>query len=399
MDSRESGDAGEVRIMNEQRFLRFPLAYRIEHWILTLSFTTLAITGLVQKYPLNNVSQAIVGVLGGIVNTRTIHHVAAIVLMLEVVYHIGVVGYRMFVLRLRPTMMPGIHDIRNAWGTLLYNLGLADERPPQGRYTFEEKAEYWAVVWGTAVMAITGFLMWNPIASAKLLPGEFIPAAKSAHGWEALLAVLAIIIWHLYHVHIRSFNMSMFTGYLTEEEMREEHGVELAQYQAREDVGPRDPDQISARQRIYVPIYAVVAVILTIGIYMFATFEQTAIETLPPAEDVVIYAPLTATPFPTALPTQTPSERQATTWDDGIGAILQSSCGSCHGGATSMGGLDLATYADAMSGGNSGPVIVPNEPDNSELVRLQAAGGHPGQLSGNELEIIRDWISNGALEK
>ena len=57
--------------MNEQRYLRFPLAYRIEHWVLTLSFTLLAITGLVQKYPLSGISQWTVGLLGGIVNTRT----------------------------------------------------------------------------------------------------------------------------------------------------------------------------------------------------------------------------------------------------------------------------------------------------------------------------------------
>lgn len=384
--------------MSEQRYLRFPLAYRIEHWVLTLSFTTLAITGLVQKYPLNSVSQWIVAVLGGIVNTRTVHHAAAIVLMLEVVYHIGVVGYRVFVLRVRPTMFPTAEDVRVAWGTLLFNLGFSKDHPDQGRYGFEEKAEYWAVVWGIAVMAITGFLMWNPIASAKLLPGVIIPAAKSAHGYEALLAVLAIIVWHIYHVHLRSFNMSMFTGYLSEEQMLDEHALELADMKAgRADVRP-EPSVLRARMRIFVPVYSVVAIALVVGIYLFATFEQTAIKTIPPAEDVVIYAPLTATPFPTAIPTQTASAEVPTTWDDGIGAIFQSRCTSCHGPASSMGGLDLGTYAAAMKGGASGAVIVPNDPDNSELVRLQAEGGHPGQLSGDELQHIRDWISNGAPE-
>jgi hypothetical protein len=31
-------------------------------------------------------------------------------------------------------------------------------------------------------MAITGFMMWNPIATARYLPGEFMPAAKAVHG-------------------------------------------------------------------------------------------------------------------------------------------------------------------------------------------------------------------------
>jgi len=55
-----------------------------------------------------------------------------------------------------------------------------------GRFTFEEKAEYWALVWGTVIMALTGFMMWNPIATAKFLPGEVYPAAKAAHGAEAV---------------------------------------------------------------------------------------------------------------------------------------------------------------------------------------------------------------------
>ncbi|MCS7039976.1 MAG: hypothetical protein NZP34_10260, partial [Caldilineales bacterium] len=74
--------------------------------------------------------------------------------------------------------------------------------------------EYWAVIWGTAVMIITGFMLWNPITTTKFLPGSWIPAAKAAHGGEALLAFLAIIVWHVYNVHIKTFNRSMFTGKL-----------------------------------------------------------------------------------------------------------------------------------------------------------------------------------------
>ena len=99
---------------------------------------------------------------------------------------------------------------------LLYNIGFAKTYPQMGRYTFEEKMEYWAFVWGAAVMGMTGFLMWNPITATQYLPGEFVPAAKAAHGGEAVLAVLAIIIWHMYGVHIKRFNKAMFTGMQTE---------------------------------------------------------------------------------------------------------------------------------------------------------------------------------------
>ena len=61
-------------------------------------------------------------------------------------------------------------------------------------------------------MGLTGFMMWNPISTLRFVPGEAVPAAKAAHGGEAVLAVLAIIIWHFYHVHLKHFNKSMFTG-------------------------------------------------------------------------------------------------------------------------------------------------------------------------------------------
>ncbi len=385
--------------MSEKRYLRFPITYRVEHWVLTLTFTTLAITGLAQKFALNGVSQWVVGLLGGIGNTRAIHHVAAGLMMMEVVFHIGIVGYRMLVLRLPGSMIPTLLDVGAAWQSLLYNLGLTEKHPAQGRYGFEEKAEYWAVVWGTLVMAITGFMMLNPIATARFLPGDFIPAAKSAHGGEALLAVLAIIVWHLYHVHLRSFNKSMFTGYMSAEEMEADHALELAGLESGAPKAQPEPTAVRSRQRIYLPIYGVLAALLVAGIYLFLTFEQSAITTVPPAENVVIYSPLTPTPFPTALPTQTASASQPTTWQNGIGAIFDARCSTCHSGSSAVAGLNLSTYAATLKGGRSGKVILPGDPNSSPLVQLQAAGGHPGQFDGDELVAIRAWIEAGAPEK
>src|SRR5690606_27275923 len=135
--------------------------------------------------------------------------------------HVGLLGYNLFVRRYSPDLLLTREDLRNALHTFQYNLGWRKERPKQGRYTFEEKFEYFAIIWGTIVMIVTGFILWNPIAATSVLPGEFVPAAKAVHSGEALLAVLAIIVWHMYHVHIRKFNKSMFTGYLDAEDMLE----------------------------------------------------------------------------------------------------------------------------------------------------------------------------------
>ena len=185
---------------------RFPIARRIEHWVMMLSFTTLAITGLPQRFSSSPISIAFVGILGGIETLRTIHHIAAVVMMLGTAWHLLVFGYMSYVRRTRLTMLPTLQDVKDGWQALLYNIGLCQNFPQMGRYTFEEKMEYWAFVWGAIIMGLTGFMMWNPIATTRILPGEVIPAAKAAHGGEALLAVLAIIIWHMYGVHIKRLN-------------------------------------------------------------------------------------------------------------------------------------------------------------------------------------------------
>ena len=394
-----------------RRYRRFGLPDRAEHILLLAVFTTLAVTGLVQKFAEAGISQTIIAVLGGIENTRGVHHIAAVILMLEGVFHLGAVSYRLFVRHTRLDMLPGLMDFRRAWGAFLYNLGLRKDRPQEGRYTFAEKAEYWAVVWGTVVMAVTGFMMWNPISTTRLLPGQVVPAAKAAHGYEAILAVLAILIWHVYHVHLRRVNKSMFTGYLDEEAMIEEHPLELADLKAGVAQRPADPKALARRRRIFLPIYGVITIALLAGVFAFVTYEQTAITTLPEPVDVPVFLPLTATPLPTraptppARPTATPVAGATTaptaagaTWLHDIGPILIEVCGACHTGNGGMAGLDLSTYAGALQGGASGPAIVPGDPPASLLVQRQQAGNHPGQLDPQELEGLIAWISAGAPE-
>lgn len=265
-----------------QTYMRFPIARRIEHWIMMLSFTLLGMTGLPQRFPDAGLSKAILSIFGGIEMLRTIHHTAAIVMMFGTAWHILVMGYSVFVLRDQMSMLPTLQDAKDGLQALLYNIGLAKTYPQMGRYTFEEKMEYWAFVWGAIVMGMTGFMMWNPITATQYLPGEFVPAAKAAHGGEAVLAVLAIIIWHMYGVHIKRFNKAMFNGKMTEEEMLHEHPLELADIKAG--IADRRPDAatIRKRQMIYYPIAAVLTIAMLGGIYGFINAEDTALTTIPP---------------------------------------------------------------------------------------------------------------------
>lgn len=276
-----------------QAYLRFPIARRIEHWAMMLSFTLLGLTGLPQRFPNAGLSQAVLGFLGGIETLRTIHHTAAIVMMFGTAWHILVMGYSVFVMRDQMSMLPTLQDAKDAIQALLYNVGFAKTYPQMGRYTFEEKMEYWAFVWGALVMGATGFMMWNPITATQYLPGELIPAAKAAHGNEAVLAVLAIIIWHMYGVHIKRFNKAMFTGKMSEEEMIHEHPLELADIKAG--IADRRPDAatIRKRQMIYYPIAAVLTIGMLAGIYGFINAEETALETIPPISETVEAPPTT----------------------------------------------------------------------------------------------------------
>jgi len=280
---------------HKRTYARFDLWQRLEHGLLLISFTVLAISGLPQKYPDSNWGDAIIQLLGGIESTRLIHHFAAILLILGAVYHGGVLTYKVFVLRVRPTMLPGWKDAQDGLHALAYNLGLAKTQPQMGRYSFAEKFEYWAVVWGTIIMIMTGFVLWNPIATTEFLPGQFVPASKAAHGGEALLAVLAIITWHVYNVHLKYFNRSMFTGRISYHEMVEEHALELAELESGAVVPKPTEAGIRRRRRIFVPIAAVIMIIMLSGVYWFITFEQTAITTVP-TPDTDVFVPATATP-------------------------------------------------------------------------------------------------------
>ena len=386
---------------DEKSYLRFDLSQRIEHVVMLLSFTILAVTGLPQKFPTSAFSVGIINALGGIETTRLIHHINAIILMMVSIYHIIAVLYRVIVLRKPINMLPVIEDFKHLFQDFAYYLGFRERKAAYGRYNYAEKAEYFAVVWGTVLMAITGFMMWNPIATARFLPGQLIPAAKAAHGGEAILAVLAIFIWHFYHVHLRTLNKSMFTGKLTKKEMEEEHPAEL--YLLETGISWQAPSEMifKQRRRIFLPIAAVFAGILSLGVIAFIAIEDTAITTVPRGETVEIYLPLTPTPRPTAEPSATPdlpAGVQPKSWEGMFAALFRNRCSTCHG-FTAVGGLSLATYPQALKGGQSGRGIVPGDPDSSVIVQIQSAAGHPGQLSIEEIDALINWIVAGAPER
>lgn len=272
------------------QYKRFTSAQRMEHIVLLVTFIGLALTGLPQKYAAEQWAKTLIGLLGGIESTRIIHHFLATILMAEAIFHGGVLSYKLYVLGRHATMIPGPRDARDVLQWIAFNLGLRKAHPHMPRYNFGEKAEYLAVVWGTVIMALTGFMMWNPITAAKLFSGTIIPVARAAHGSEAVLAVLSIIIWHLYSVLVPRFNRAMFTGKITRERMAEEHAEELDAIVQGETEFALPPEIIARRKRRFWPYAIVMTILLTAGLIWFISFEDTAIKTVP-RQNVVIFAP------------------------------------------------------------------------------------------------------------
>jgi cytochrome b subunit of formate dehydrogenase len=248
-------------------------------------------------YAETTLGQNLIGWMGGIELVRIIHRWMAFILVAGAIYHLFTSAYRLFVKEEKMAMLPERKDGQDLVQWIRYNLGRAEKPPKMAKFNFGEKFEYWALVWGTGVMIITGFMLWNPIATTNILPGQIIPAAQAAHGGEALLAVLAIIIWHMYNVHIKHFNPSMFTGKLPRHQMEEEHALEME----RLDKGGRPWPELDLpvrrrRERNYIIISVIVGVLILAVLIWAFTFEETALETIDRATREV-FVPL-ATPLP-----------------------------------------------------------------------------------------------------
>lgn len=214
------------KIQTERIFNRFTRAQRWEHALLIVSFTTLVLTGLPRKY-FDLWGHFILATPQTVELFRTIHLAAAVVLTLEVVYHLG----RALFLLARRKLSAGIfftwQDVRDAGQMVKYLLFLSNQKPSFGKYNFEQKITYWFLFFGIGIMVITGFILWFPVTWTHIFPGGIVPAARLAHSDEAIIATIFLIIWHLYHVHVERLNLSIFTGRLNERDMRTFHAKEF----------------------------------------------------------------------------------------------------------------------------------------------------------------------------
>lgn len=198
-----------------------------QHTILMLTFTALVVTGFALRFSDGWLAGFFFGWEGGFEARGLLHRIAAIV------FTIGVIWHSIFLFAARRgrgfvrDMWPQGRDFTDFVHRIRYNLGLRKTSPEFPRFSYVEKAEYWALVWGTAVMIITGVLLWFDNWFVAFLPKGVLDVALVIHYWEAWLATLAIVVWHLYSTvfspDVYPMNPSWLTGTMPEEMYRHEH--------------------------------------------------------------------------------------------------------------------------------------------------------------------------------
>jgi cytochrome b subunit of formate dehydrogenase len=197
---------------------------RMQHLLLLTSFFVLVITGFALKYPESMISRAL------LINEQArslIHRIAGSLLILVSLYHVFYLAAKRSGHQMLMDMLPTRKDATDILTNLRYYLGLGGKPARFNRFTYGEKMEYWALVWGTFVMASTGIMLWFKVGVGNLVPRWWLDVATAIHFYEAILATLAILVWHLYQVmfdpDVYPINWAFWDGKMSVETYSHEH--------------------------------------------------------------------------------------------------------------------------------------------------------------------------------
>ncbi|MFH1700469.1 MAG: cytochrome b/b6 domain-containing protein [Candidatus Zixiibacteriota bacterium] len=200
-----------------------------QHTFLMMSFIVLVITGFALRYSESFWVEWLFGWEGGFPLRGIIHRTSAVIFVITVIWHLIYLTTprgRQFLRDIWPRM----NDVREGFAMVFYNLGIKKHKPAYGRFSYMEKAEYWALVWGTFVMIVSGLFLWFDNFAMQLFPKGLLDILLVVHYYEAWLAMLAIIVWHMYSTifspGVYPMNPAWFTGKMPEDVYRHEHAAD-----------------------------------------------------------------------------------------------------------------------------------------------------------------------------
>jgi formate dehydrogenase subunit gamma len=211
-------------------YYRFGRNIRAQHFVLAVSMVLLIISGLPVRFHDSVIFKFVIFLLGGIHNSTFLHRVGASGLMLVCIWHVSWLALTKEGRREFLALLPMPKDLFDIIQNIRYFLRLTNEKARFDRFSYIEKFDYWAVYWGVVVMVGSGLLLWFQDFTLKFFPKFLLDVAKEMHRDEALLATLAIVIWHMYNAHLNPHKfpgtLVIWNGLMTKEEMVDEHPFE-----------------------------------------------------------------------------------------------------------------------------------------------------------------------------
>jgi thiosulfate reductase cytochrome b subunit len=230
----QRGIRPRVRVQ-QKYYRRIDGFHRFLHFLVNVSFLTLAFTGLPQSYAHTDLAKWLFEHVMSIRTAQQLHYIAAIVTAFYFIAHLVVLAVQVKRIGFRKmltgpnTLMFRWKDIKDFFAHLRWMVGKGPE-PRFDRWTYWEKFDYFAVFWGVLVIGLSGLLRWKDEFFGSLLGGGIISLADTIHKEEALLATAFIFIIHFFNTHLRArkfpMDVSIYTGRISEKEFRDERPEE-----------------------------------------------------------------------------------------------------------------------------------------------------------------------------
>jgi predicted CXXCH cytochrome family protein len=224
---------------------RFDKHQLVQHWLMMIATFALLLSGWPLRAAAFGTSGTLAKIMGGAHGASIVHRAAGALLGAVAVYHVIYLTVLLVRRQKIHSMLPGLKDVRDVFQNIGFYLGLRKERPRFGHFMYIEKFEYLALTWGTIIIFSTGLVRWFPAWFARWMPARVIEFCQVAHGYEAMLAALVLLVWHLYNVHLKAsiFPMSWvwIDGKIDLEALKEEHRAEYDELVAQGKVPGEKP--------------------------------------------------------------------------------------------------------------------------------------------------------------
>jgi cytochrome b subunit of formate dehydrogenase len=277
VDSTFTAPVPTPAVKPELHVRRFDSRTRFLHIVVMTTFLLLSATGLPLLFSDAPWGRVLAMFFGGFHGAGLVHRAMGAILLGAVVYHLFDVSWRAFVKGERgifwgpSSMVPQPRDVRQFWQQMKWFFGQAPY-PRYDQFTYWEKFDYWAVLWGTALMGAAGLILWFPEAASHVLRGWMFNVALFVHGAEAALAIGFIFVVHFFNGHLRPgkfpMDLVIFTGSVSEHELKQERAGQYERLMAAgglQQLAVAAPDEAALRRGRIIGTIG-----LTVGLVMVA---------------------------------------------------------------------------------------------------------------------------------